>query len=75
MLFGKKKEKQSAKPLSYDPDRLKPVIRCSICNGEQVGGLKDTATGAFEEIMLIRGEKDLEQFRMMVGQQKIPREY
>lgn len=34
-LFKKKTEKKS-----YDPDRQKPVIHCSICNGEEVAGFK-----------------------------------
>ena len=44
-----------------------PVIKCSICNGEQVAGFKDIHTGAFEEDMLILGEKDLKQFRKKYG--------
>ena len=52
-----------------------PVLRCSICNGEQVAGLKDRQTGAFEEIMLIRNAHDLDVFRKMVGVQDIPKEY
>ena len=75
MLFGKKKEKTNQKPFSYDTARQKPVLRCSICNGEQVAGLKDRSTGAFEEIMLIRNEKDLETFQAMVQTKDIPREY
>jgi hypothetical protein len=35
-LFRKKTVKES-----YDPERQKPVIHCSICNGEQVAGLID----------------------------------
>jgi hypothetical protein len=57
-LFKKKTEKKS-----YDPDRQKPVIHCSICNGEQVAGFKDKETGHFEEVMLIRNDSDLQQFR------------
>lgn len=47
----------------YDPATQKPVLRCSICTGEKTAGFKDLRTGRFEEIMLIRTEKDLEQFR------------
>ena len=45
------KKKSSAK--SYDKDTQKPVIKASICNGEQVAGFKDLHTGKFEEVMLI----------------------
>lgn len=57
-LFRKKTVKES-----YDPERQKPVIHCSICNGEQVAGFKDKETGHFEEVMLIRNDSDLQQFR------------
>ena len=43
-------------------DRMRPVIKCSICNGEQVAGFLDKETGKFEDIMLIMNEKDLEKF-------------
>ena len=33
-LFSKKKKAES---LSFDPEKEYPVLRCSICNGEQVG--------------------------------------
>ena len=61
MLFKKHTQK------SYDPDIKKPVIRASICNGEQVAGFLNLQTGAFEEIMLIRDEEDLDLFRKEYG--------
>ena len=30
---------------SYDMENKKPVIKASICNGEQVAGIKDIHTG------------------------------
>ena len=53
--------------LSYDQSRLEPVIRCSICNGEQAAGFLDRQTGRFEEIMLIRSDTDLQAFRERYG--------
>lgn len=47
---------------AYDKETQKPVIRVSICNGEQVAGFKDIHTGKFSEIMLIRNSRDLEEF-------------
>ena len=35
-LFKKKTEKKT-----YDKENKKPVLKCSICNGEQVAGFKD----------------------------------
>jgi len=43
------------------------VIKASICTGEQVAGFKDISTGAFEEVMLIKGPEDLALFREMYG--------
>ncbi len=72
-MFGRKKT--TVQKLSYDPQQKTPVIRCSICNGEQVGGLKDLKNGKFEEVMTIRSSQDLELFREMTGKQDIPKEY
>ncbi|MEE1165405.1 MAG: aspartate dehydrogenase [Lachnospiraceae bacterium] len=66
MLFFKKDKKAESSgngSLSYDPSFQEPVLRCSICNGEQVAGFRDKKTGAFSEVMLIRSPQDLEEFR------------
>ena len=74
MLFQRKKNKNVEK-LTYDPEKQRPILKCSICNGEQVAGIKDLKSGHFEEVMLIRTDYDLEQFRAMVGTEDILREY
>lgn len=51
----------------YDNENKKPIIKASICNGEQVAGFKDLHTGTFEEVMLIRNEADLTRFRHEYG--------
>lgn len=71
-MFGKKTR---VKKLNYDPAEQKPVIKCSICNGEQVAGLKNIKTGKVEEIMVIRGEQDLETFKQMCGVTDVVKEY
>ena len=48
---------------TYDREHMKPVIRASICTGEEVAGFKDIRTGKIEEIMLIRSPEDLEKFK------------
>lgn len=63
-MFGRKKEKTT---LEYDKSRKKPVIRASICTGEQVAGFKDLETGKFEDIMLIKSEKDRKEFQRLYG--------
>ena len=47
---------------TYDKERLKPVIRSSICTGEKVAGFWDIRTGKFTEVMLIRDSKDMDLF-------------
>ena len=59
-LFKKKGVVQS-----YDKENKKPVIKASICNGEQVAGFKDIHTGKVEEVMLIKSPADLEHFKAM----------
>ena len=51
--------RRSCERKSYDRENDKPVLKCSICNGEQVAGFKNIHTGKFQEVMLIRGQKDL----------------
>ena len=60
----------------YDKENKKPVIKSSICNGEQVAGFKDTHTGKIEEFMLIKNPADLEKFKVMYGiEEEIAKEY
>ena len=61
MLFKKEKKKK------YDPNIRRPAIRVSICTGEQTAGFENLETGKFDEVMLIRNEKDLEDFRKQYG--------
>lgn len=60
-MFFKKSKKESYKK-TYDRENQQPVLRCSICTGEQVAGFRDIHTGQFEEVMLIRNESDLHYF-------------
>lgn len=60
----------------YDKDNKKPVIKASICNGEQVAGFKDVHTGKIEEVMLIKSPTDLDTFKKMYGiDEEIAKEY
>ena len=73
MLFGRRKKP----PVSYDKTGKIPVIRSSICTGEQVAGFKETASGKFQEIMLIRNGEDLREFlkKYQVAESEIRREW
>ena len=71
MFFKKKMEQKT-----YNKDQKKPIIKASICNGEQVAGFKDIQTGKIEEVMLIRNEADLKLFKQQYGiQEEIAKEY
>ena len=73
-MFGRKK-RQTVIP--YDKTGKTPVIRSSICTGEQVAGFKDPVSGKFQELMLIRNDRDLQEFleQYQVSESDIRREW
>ncbi len=75
MLFGKKNCKERNKTPSYNPQTHRPILRCSICTGEQVAGFKDLRTGKFEEVMLVRDDRELREFMERYGLSEVPKEY
>lgn len=71
-LFTKKQVEKR----TYDKENKVPIIRTSICNGEQVAGFKDIHTGKFEDVMFLRNASDLEEFKEIYGiDGEIPKEY
>ena len=74
MMFGRRK-RQNISP--YDKTGKVPVIRSSICTGEQVAGFKDIGSRKVEELMLIRDGKDLAEFlrHYQVEESEIKREW
>ena len=72
-MFGKKKK--AASYIEYDREKQKPVIKCSICTGEQVAGFKDLLTGKFTEVMLIRNAEDLDSFKRLYNLDTLTKEY
>lgn len=74
MMFGRRKK---AAVSTYDKSGKIPVIRSSICTGEQVAGFKDLTSGRFEELMLLRDDRDLAEFlqRYQVEESEIKREW
>lgn len=70
-MFGRKKVEK----IEYDKENQRPVLKCSICNGEQVAGFRNIHTGKFEEIMLIRNKKDLDRFMKSYDISDIKKEY
>ncbi|MDE6364075.1 MAG: aspartate dehydrogenase [Lachnospiraceae bacterium] len=70
-MFGRKKNQS----VFYDKENQIPVLKCSICNGERVAGFKNIHTGKFEEIMFIKTDRDLEEFKAKYGVETIGKEY
>lgn len=71
MSIFKKKHTQS-----YDKINKKPVLKTSICTGEQVAGFQDIHTGRIEEIMLIKNATDVDRFKQVYGiEEEIPKVY
>ena len=72
-MFRNKKEK----PIVYDYDREHeiPVLKCSICNGEQVAGFQNRSTGKIREIGCIRSPHELEEFKNGCGVKELKKVY
>ena len=65
-MFWKKQGKPE-KQLDYDRENWRPVLKCSICNGERVAGFKNIRTGEFKEESFIRSDEELEAFKRRYG--------
>ena len=76
MGFGFFKSKKTDAPAyKYDPETEKPIIKASICNGEQVVGFKNKTTGQFSEVMFIKDNSDLNLFMKTYGLTHVDKEY
>ena len=73
MFWNRKKQVKTA----YDKTGKIPVIRSSICTGEQVAGFKDETTGKFQELMLIQTDSDYQAFLRLyeVEEDEVRREW
>lgn len=72
MFFRKQKPQIHG---TFDSRIEKPILKCSICNGEQVAGFKHLQTGEFREIMLIKDATDLQYFKNLYHITQITKEY
>lgn len=59
MFWNRKKQPA---PKSYDREHLRPVIRSSICTGEEVAGFQELESGRFHEDRLLKSPRDLQEF-------------
>ena len=73
-MFWKRKKRVKT---VYDKAGKVPVIRSSICTGEQVAGFRDETTGKFQELMLIRTDSDYQEFLRLyeVDESEVRREW
>lgn len=70
-MFGKSKIQRK----EYDKENYRAIVRSSICTGEQIAGFKNIHTGKFEEVMLIRDGRDMDEFMEMYDLAAITKEY
>lgn len=70
-LFKKKTVRQT-----FDKETYTPIIKSSICTGEQVAGFRNIHTGKFVEVMLLKSSADLDKFKEMYEiKEEITKEY
>ena len=62
-MFGRRKKVVE----TFDRAEKRPVIRCSICTGEQVAGFQNLRNGKFEEVMVLRSTEDRQEFLEKYG--------
>ena len=55
---------------AFSTEDYEPVLRCSICTGEQTACMREKATGKLRELELIRDERDLDKFCRDYGVKK-----
>ena len=74
-MFPWKKHKTETP--AFPPEDYEPVIRCSICTGEQVACMRNRHTGRMQEIALIRTPEDLAAFckSYQIEEEKIKKVY
>lgn len=68
-------KKRLAEAIPFDEAKQCAVIKCSICNGEQVAGFRNKEDGTFIEVMVINSADDLEYFKRIYNIDKIVKEY
>ena len=62
-MFGKKKPGK----LTYDKENETPAVKSSICTGEKTAGFIDNRTGKYHDVMLIKSDADLTEFKRLYG--------
>lgn len=59
----------------YNREKQIPVLKCSICTGERIAGFKDIETGHITEVLVIRSDEDLINYKKHYGIDSLKDEY
>lgn len=70
-----RRKKSNPIQIEYDRENEIPVLKCSICNGEQVAGFQNIHTGKIREISCIRSPRELEEFKEGCGVETLKKVY
>ena len=62
-MFKKKKQER----IPYNAETEQPAVKTSICTGERVAGFIEKDSRHFRDVMLIRSDKELEEFCAACG--------
>lgn len=62
-MFGRKKDNH----LTYDKENETPAVKSSICTGEKTVGFIDNRTGKYRDVMLIKSDADIAEFKKQCG--------
>jgi len=60
-MFGHKKK------ITYDPEKMEPVVKKSICTGETTVGFVEISTGKYHDLRLVTGQPDIDEFMRETG--------
>ncbi len=77
-LFSRREKSARSRrfePEPFDSGEYYAAIRCSICTGEKVAGFRSKKDGSFTEVMLIRSQKDIDEFKALYKVDDIKTEY
>ena len=61
--------------IDYDPAYMEAILKCNTCNSDRVAGFRDTRTGQFTEVMNIRSDIDLADFKAAYGLESVREVY
>lgn len=53
--------------IEYDPEKMEPVIKKSICTGEMTAGFVEISTGKYHDVRLVTGQADIDRFMRDTG--------